>query len=144
MYGVQQKLVHFPEVFSELNHHAAVVLRGQPRANIVDARTAAIAARDHEKSVEGAQIGVEAPNYLIDDLAGKEVTRPTKELKIRDSHQYFSSVAAEASAGKPSKTKALIEPFQDAVRSALEPLQQVDKKQKRVLQPDVASQYSET
>ena len=131
-----------PEVFSELNHHAAVVLRGQPRANIVDARTAAIAARDHEKSVEGAQIGVEAPNYLIDDLAGKEVTRPTKELKIRDSHQYFSSVAAEASAGKPSKTKALIEPFQDAVRSALEPLQQVDKKQKRVfgLQPDVASQ----
>ena len=77
---------------------------------------------------------------MIDDLAGKEVTRPTKELKIRDSHQYFSSVAAEASAGKPSKTKALIEPFQDAVRSALEPLQQVDKKQKRVLQPDVASQ----
>jgi transcription initiation factor TFIIH subunit 1 len=129
-----------PEVFLELNHHAAVVLRGQPQVNIVDARTAAIAARDHEKSAESARIGFEEPDYSIDDLAAPKPVAPPKELKIRDSHQYFSSIAEEPVVSKPSKTHVVIEPFKEAVASALSTLQHPEKKQKRALDPDIALQ----
>ena len=129
-----------PEVFLELNHHAAVVLRGQPQVNIVDARTAAIAARDHEKSAESARIGFEEPDYSIDDLAAPKPAAPPKELKIRDSHQYFSSIAEEPVVSKPSKTHVVIEPFKEAVASALSTLQHPEKKQKRALDPDIALQ----
>jgi transcription initiation factor TFIIH subunit 1 len=124
----------------ELNHHAAVVLRGQPQVNIVDARTAAIAARDHEKSAESARIGFEEPDYSIDDLAAPKPAAPPKELKIRDSHQYFSSIAEEPVVSKPSKTHVVIEPFKEAVASALSTLQHPEKKQKRALDPDIALQ----
>lgn len=130
-----------PEVFAELNHHAAVVLRGQPQANIVDARSAAIAARDHEKSVECAKIGVEEPNYLIDDLVAAPTPAPTKELNIRDSHQYFSSIADESAARKSSKVvKAVIQPFKEAVDCALDLLKHPEKRQKCSLEPDVAAE----
>lgn len=130
-----------PEVFAELNHHAAVVLRGQPQANIVDARSAAIAARDHEKSVECAKIGVEKPNYLIDDLVAAQMPAPAKELNIRDSHQYFSSIADESAARKSSKTaKAMMQPFKEAVDSALDLLKHPEKRQRRSLEPDMAAE----
>ena len=134
-----------PEVFSELNHHAAVVLRGQPQANIVDARSAAIAARDHEKLTlkDAVKTADEESNYVIDDLASKPPPRAPKELKIRDSHQYFSTVADEqvSRAVSKSKASAVIEPFKDAVAAAKALLHPSGKKQKlRALEPGVAEQ----
>lgn len=135
-----------PEVFSELNHHAAVVLRGQPQANIVDARSAAIAARDHEKLALSdkdsgvGQIGDEEPACTIEDLASKPPPPPLKELRIRDSHQYFSSIADEQETQKPS-TSAVIVAFKDAVAAAAAYLQPSGKKQKLcALEPGVAAQ----
>lgn len=130
-----------PEVFAELNHHAAVVLRGQPQANIVDARSAAIAARDHEQSAEGAKIGVEESNYLIDDLVAPPPPASMKELNISDSHQYFSSIVDDMAAKRTSKSsKAVIEPFKAAVTSALNALTHPEKRHKCAMEPVVASE----
>ena len=127
-----------PEVFSELNHHAAVVLRGQPQANIVDARSAALAARDHEQSAEGAKIGVEKFDFTIDDLAGKAEDRAPKELSIRNAHQYFSSVTGENVEKKPKSKSTAITSFPEAVAASIESLQNASKKQKCIMEADVA------